>query len=181
MPITLNCACGRTLRVPDAHAGKRAKCPDCQAILPIPKAEPEFEVVEDDEPQKLAPKPKRAAAVVDDDDDDPKPKKKVRAVVEEDDDDEPPPKKKKKKRQFDDDDDEDDRPRRKGGGAGSDTAMKLFHIIGGVLMVAGGIACMVFGHQPEHRRPYRIVILGGCLVFVGIGTIVRGITGNFDD
>jgi hypothetical protein len=55
MPITFNCTCGKTLRVPDEHAGRRAKCPACNAVLPIPvpapppapEPEPVFEVVED--------------------------------------------------------------------------------------------------------------------------------------
>ena len=56
MPITLTCACGKTLRVADEHAGRRVKCPACNAITtasapqPAPKPEPEadpvFEVVE---------------------------------------------------------------------------------------------------------------------------------------
>ena len=51
MPITFNCACGKTLRVPDASAGRRAKCPSCGAVVSVPHPEPDFEVVED------APKP----------------------------------------------------------------------------------------------------------------------------
>jgi hypothetical protein len=37
VPITFDCPCGKTLRVPDAHAGKRAKCPGCSAVLPVPE------------------------------------------------------------------------------------------------------------------------------------------------
>lgn len=58
MPITFNCACGKTLRVADEHAGKRVKCPVCNAIGVVPggaEPEPEFEVVEN------APKPVAAA------------------------------------------------------------------------------------------------------------------------
>lgn len=37
MPIEFNCSeCGKRLRVPDVHAGKRARCPDCQAINNVP-------------------------------------------------------------------------------------------------------------------------------------------------
>jgi len=48
MPIMFNCPCGKTLRVPDEHAGRRAKCPACNAIVNIPAPEPEpvFEIVE---------------------------------------------------------------------------------------------------------------------------------------
>jgi phage FluMu protein Com len=37
MPIELICQnCGQTLRVADAHAGKRARCPQCQAVNSVP-------------------------------------------------------------------------------------------------------------------------------------------------
>lgn len=40
MPIRLTCGqCGRTLSVPDAAAGKRARCPICDNIVPIPAAD----------------------------------------------------------------------------------------------------------------------------------------------
>jgi hypothetical protein len=67
--ITLMCACGKALRVPDSAAGKRAKCPACAALLDVPAPpapDPVFEVV-DPEPEPLpemqprgahAPKPK---------------------------------------------------------------------------------------------------------------------------
>jgi hypothetical protein len=59
MPITFNCACGKTLRVADEHAGKRVKCPACNAIGTVPggpEPEPVFEVVEN------APKPAKPFA-----------------------------------------------------------------------------------------------------------------------
>jgi hypothetical protein len=174
MPITVTCDCGKTLRVPDVHAGKRAKCPACDALVPIPKAEPEFEVVEDDP----KPKPKKVAAVVADDDDDPKPKKKAVAVA--DDDDEPKPKKKKKRPR--DDDDDDDRPRRRARARNdSDTGKKMLYIIGGLLLVAGGIALAVYGYNHEGRGQVRAMIFGGLLALGGLGTTVQGVTGNFDD
>src|SRR5262245_8783415 len=48
MPITLPCNCGRTLKLRDELAGKRIKCPSCEAILKVPEAgvETEFEVIE---------------------------------------------------------------------------------------------------------------------------------------
>jgi hypothetical protein len=33
MPILLNCSCGKKLRIPDANAGKKVRCPGCQRIL----------------------------------------------------------------------------------------------------------------------------------------------------
>lgn len=36
MPIEIKCPeCATTLRVPDEHAGKKAKCPQCQAIFVV--------------------------------------------------------------------------------------------------------------------------------------------------
>src|SRR5262245_33420174 len=40
MTIAMTCACGRTLRVADEHAGKRVKCPDCAAALTVPGGAP---------------------------------------------------------------------------------------------------------------------------------------------
>ncbi len=74
MPITFNCPCGKTLRVPDAHARKKAKCPGCSAVLIVPEPDPVFEViipplppdpgapvepVEEPEPVALPPLPSR--------------------------------------------------------------------------------------------------------------------------
>src|SRR5260370_31611600 len=36
MPITLKCGCGKHLKVRDELAGKRARCPGCGTILPVP-------------------------------------------------------------------------------------------------------------------------------------------------
>lgn len=50
MPISVKCFdCGKSLKAPDALAGKKAKCPDCGAIVPIPKAALDAESF-DDEP-----------------------------------------------------------------------------------------------------------------------------------
>lgn len=37
MTIEFQCECGRTLRIPDEYAGKRANCPACQRGLTIPE------------------------------------------------------------------------------------------------------------------------------------------------
>jgi hypothetical protein len=39
MPIETNCqGCGKRLRVADEHAGKLAKCPQCQAVYTVPQS-----------------------------------------------------------------------------------------------------------------------------------------------
>lgn len=37
MPIALSCPCGRALRVKDALAGKRIRCPECSQVLSVPE------------------------------------------------------------------------------------------------------------------------------------------------
>jgi hypothetical protein len=79
MPITFNCTCGKTLRVPDAHAGRRAKCPVCNAVVaipapePPPEPEPVFEIVEPVRPPEpiapSGPNPAYKKPVFDDEDD----------------------------------------------------------------------------------------------------------------
>jgi hypothetical protein len=39
MPISFACDCGKQLRVPDEHAGKRARCPECSRVSTIPSAD----------------------------------------------------------------------------------------------------------------------------------------------
>src|SRR5207244_2848371 len=39
VPITFRCACGKTLEIADEHAGKRGRCPECGAVLEIPRPE----------------------------------------------------------------------------------------------------------------------------------------------
>jgi hypothetical protein len=60
MPIPLNCPCGRTLHAKDELAGRQVKCPQCGAILTVPKPEPKPEEEEIgllplDDPEKEPP------------------------------------------------------------------------------------------------------------------------------
>lgn len=52
MAITTSCVCGKALRLRDELAGKRVRCPKCNAVLEVPEenVETDFEVV-NDEPQ----------------------------------------------------------------------------------------------------------------------------------
>ena len=36
MPIPLNCACGKSLNIPDQYAGQKVKCPSCAATVTVP-------------------------------------------------------------------------------------------------------------------------------------------------
>lgn len=129
MPIPIVCgSCGTKLVAPDAAAGKKVKCRNCQAIIPVPEAvAEEFEFVEEAPviaAKPVAPaKPKLKPVVVVDEDEgefefDAAPKKKAKAaiVVEDDEDEAPAPKKKSKSKLIRDDDDdpeEDDAPKSK--------------------------------------------------------------------
>jgi hypothetical protein len=50
MPITVHCpSCHRTFRVGDRFAGRRGRCPDCQAVVTVPDEElPRFDALPDD-------------------------------------------------------------------------------------------------------------------------------------
>jgi hypothetical protein len=62
MPISLGCACGRSLRVKDELAGRRIKCPQCGAVLAVPKPEEEIRLLPADDPWKDAPSRSQEAA-----------------------------------------------------------------------------------------------------------------------
>ena len=51
MPISVSCACGARLKVRDEAAGKRVKCPKCQAPIQVPEAEapaePELQILDE--------------------------------------------------------------------------------------------------------------------------------------
>ena len=189
MPITFNCPCGKALRVADENAGRRVKCPACQAVGSVPAPEPQFEVVEDEpKPPPPVPKVKPAAQVFVDDDDDARgytvAKKEGR-----DDEDEPRAKKKPDfrkgaSRRDDDDDDEDEGPRRKQKRGDPDAGKKLMYLIGGLILAVAGIAIAFWWYEDgphTGRRPYSGYILGACCLVVGLATSVKGITGNFND
>jgi len=36
MPLVVTCTCGKRLQVAEEHAGKRVKCPGCQAVVTVP-------------------------------------------------------------------------------------------------------------------------------------------------
>jgi hypothetical protein len=202
MPITFDCSCGKTLRVPDQHAGKRVKCPACNGISNVPEPEPMFEVVEDPSEQLAAPsapvraKPAARSAVVDDDEDDRRGYGVAKAGRnrDDDDDDDDEPRAKKKpdfrkgsRRRDEDDEEEEERPRKKKRRprsrrkADPDAGKRIGYMVGGVVLVLVGIGLAFAGWNMEGRGATRLLIFGVILAFCGLGTTVRGITGNFDD
>lgn len=67
MPITFHCACGKTLRVQDELAGKRVRCPACQAIVVAPEPELEVGMPLEEEPPPPARRSAKAAPAEDED------------------------------------------------------------------------------------------------------------------
>src|SRR5262249_47352417 len=58
MPFLLTCSSCRTkMRVPGTAAGKKARCPSCDNLVPVPSAPPGDE---EDEPAVARKKPRRA-------------------------------------------------------------------------------------------------------------------------
>jgi hypothetical protein len=114
MPIQVSCPCGKSVRVKDEWAGKKARCSGCSRIVTIPnpkkatvKEEEILDVVaveeEDDEVVTCDPieeKSSRGRITT-----------KPRPRIHDDDDEDEAPRRPKLRRNRDDDDDEDERPR----------------------------------------------------------------------
>jgi hypothetical protein len=178
MPVAVACPCGAKLRVPDAAAGKRVKCPKCGNPVAVPAAEAEYEEV-DDEPTPPPVAKKKPRPV---DDDEPTPAKRptaakrkaepveVNEAVDDDDDDTP-----KKKRRRDDDDEDDDTPKKKGKkgkgkkgkkeeaksnlplilgiGGGVFVLLAVIGIVVGVMMSGGGGSAKGTNQTPTQPAP----------------------------
>src|SRR4051794_29393003 len=48
MPIDVACSCGKKLSAPEKYAGKRVRCPGCQAVVVIPEPVVEPEILEEE-------------------------------------------------------------------------------------------------------------------------------------
>jgi hypothetical protein len=75
MPVAVSCSCGKNFSVKDDLAGKKIKCPGCQAVVQVPAAQPgpiKASALDDEDPPppKRLKKPARSAD--DDFDDEPR-------------------------------------------------------------------------------------------------------------
>jgi len=61
MPIAIQCGCGRSLRVKDELAGRKARCPNCNSVLAIPQPAAEKNSEEDAFTYLLAESPENPA------------------------------------------------------------------------------------------------------------------------
>ncbi len=80
MPISVKCAdCGKELKAPDALAGKKAKCPQCGSVIPIPAPVADAEEIDDDDPPAAKPAASKSSSK-------PKPRMAKKEIEEECDD-----------------------------------------------------------------------------------------------
>ena len=184
MPITLNCACGKILRIPDQHAGKRVKCPACHGILSTAPPQPAFEVVED-EPRKLTtarPVAQPARPCADEEDSysvrkservssTAKPQPPFRKRVD-DDEDEPRPRKKRRKTR---------KSRKAGFLGGKDAGRRIGYIVGGGFALVVGVALAVWSNDGEGRGATKLLIFGVLVAIGGLISVIQGVTGNMPD
>ena len=80
MPISVQCKCGKTLKVDEKHRGKKAKCPACGNVLVVEEKEAEAKTAV----QAKEPKKKKSASKSDDDnpDDAPEDRKPIKRKKE---------------------------------------------------------------------------------------------------
>ncbi|AWM41815.1 hypothetical protein GobsT_70730 [Gemmata obscuriglobus] len=179
MPIMFDCGCGKTLRVPDQHAGKHVKCPACNGVAAVPAAEPEptFEIV-DDTAAPPAPSPKVRGKPVparvndDDDDEDRRGYGVSKSRYEDDEEERPRPRKKKKKikaaRSFP----RDDYDRMEN----TNSTSAIREIVGGVILmvIGGGLFALAWAND-------RISIYGIVLFVGGLIALLKGLAGGSGD
>ena len=178
MSIALQCSCGKSLQVKDEHAGKRVRCPACSDVLAVPKSEPAFEVVEDEEPVPRA-APVRAKVVAvsrdrdddDDDEDDDRPRSKRKGYDVEDEEEEDRPRKKKKRK-----------PKRKNDQPqehshfGLEKSIMTGGVAGGLLAMIIAVVWFVVGLMND-----RIFFYPPILLIVGLVAFFKGLMGGGDE
>ena len=174
MPLTLNCACGKLLRVADEHAGRRIKCPACNAIIAPPAPEPQVDVVEDE--PKRAPTAKPVARPSHDEDEDDNGGYGMNPAVNTAD---KPRKKPRSRRRAHADVYEDDYPparRRSGGSSGISPAAgrRMVYAVCGIVLTVLGIGAVYGGTA-------RGSVFGVCVAMGGLIMIGRVLTNNMPD
>lgn len=168
MAITVSCECGKKLKVKEELAGKKVRCPECQATMVVPSAEAEEDVgivaappprkspAAEEEGVQAAPPRKRARAEDDDEppprkhprDDDGPPRKKGRADADLDDEDAP---RKKRRHPNDEEDDRDASPPRKK----TSVARMVWLISLGVVLV---VVATIFAFMYLFKSPAKTII-----------------------
>ncbi|MGL4424534.1 MAG: hypothetical protein ACRCZF_28025 [Gemmataceae bacterium] len=205
MPITFACSsCGQSLRVAEAHVGKRVKCPQCATMNVVPAAETETasEAVAPPPPPPIRAVAKAAVArpavakapppAADDnfeviDDDDEKPRKSAsrnsKRRDDDDDDDDARPRRSSSRRSRDDDDD-DDRPRKKKKQRSSGNEWhnaRTGVLIGGIIGILLFSTLAYFAYHSEHRKSqgrFYGCIAAAVFSLVPVGRALTGTVGE---
>jgi hypothetical protein len=182
MSISFACECGKNFGVRDEFAGKRTKCPACGSALtvPTPATEPQTAPELSDEDKAFralaeAPEPEPAAVQ-------PRAPAYTASSFERSPPASPPPApipsaRKPKLRKASPEEREARKYRQRQ--HDPDRARKILYMIGGVLMILGGGALGYF--SIAEGISIRGGLFGFLMVFGGIGTFFRGVTGDFDD
>ena len=199
MPISVRCACGKTLQVDDQFAGRRIRCPACGQITSTATSTSIFEVVEVSASVATASIPRVRARMVDavqsyDSRENRKPDRDEdetgyaltgrgsngrRRSDRDDDDDEAPRPRRSRRNDGDDDPPERSSRRRSKRSSGGSGWKRVGYALGGVALVGLGIALMVAGWYGQGKGATKALVVGGCLVFCGFGSGFRGATGHF--
>ena len=181
MPITLNCPCGKTLRVADEHAGKRVKCPVCNAVIAPPAPEPSFEVVE----ESPLPRGRGSQAKI--------ARCETRMTTTAATTWKTPPRIRPRRRESRTSASAPVRTTRtttRGHRACRKSGLRkgepppangLADIGGGIAMLIGGVAVALIGNGLNGRGATRLMILGIVLSIAGLVTLVQGLTGNISE
>jgi hypothetical protein len=170
------------LRVADEHAGKRVKCPVCNAVIAPSPPEPQFEVVEEPPQPQVTTRPKVRARV--DDEDENGAGYHMEAAAKKP---APPVKKpqfRKRADAIDDDEDEDPRPRRRrmtGAEAGAAAGKRIAYVVGGIIGLVAGSALAIWAYSGTGRGSTKLMIFGGCIAIVGLISLIQGITGTIPE
>ena len=171
MSISFHCDCGKAFRVPDNYAGRRTKCPTCQAALTVPTpaaadGADDFEVLDDEPEPASAPQPPARTAAA-----------RPQAPAPE------PPKKKKKKRKKQEDREETAEERLERVRAAEAKAARIFRgiafiVLGAAILVGVVIMFTVYGTAMKDlgaKANIGAILLG----VIGVAAIGKGLIGMF--
>src|SRR4051812_35658919 len=158
MSIEFSCDCGKQLRVKDALAGKRIKCPACEAALTVPVAEEDIEeVVPVPEKRALTPRGKPRREEAEEEEERPRGRRRRDEDEEPEEEEEERPRKKKRRRERSD----------------SGNSMAFGSIALGLLLIVGSVVIFIVGLMNG------VLWYGAAFVLLaGVGAIARGVAGG---
>lgn len=169
MAIAFSCPCGKKLKVKEEMAGKRVRCPECQAVAHVPQLEMEGDVLEEVQAPPAAVSARRPAPPPM-----PPPMPRRNDDFDDEEDAEDRPRGRRRRREPD----EDDRSIRRGRRNEDEPVQEeqsstnsTVGIVGGILMIIGAAVWFVGGIVWLNR----IFFYPPILAILGIVAIVKGI------